>query len=376
MELLDLVLKYEPTLLFSKDDQGREENFFPISAASYVAESALHQKGLGEIKARTTVTAADLAALSPPQSQQLYLTFAADEVLKHDPSFAERLRHGGLELFSVDGELTPQLVVQDSAGMAFAAGDPSLQPSSEGDELDPMISFSGPGSSGPGSEPAEVSFVLTDALQLPQQVHQAAMERYEPYRDLVVNPPTYYYSYLYNRGYLVIQYWFFYAYNDWGSGHGGVNDHEGDWEMTALFLRGEDPAYIAYSAHTGSPEWHAWDDTKVQKTGNTHPLVFVGSGSHANYFDNEGHVHFTFKDFSKGDSEVSIGPGAAFPWGQPLDLGQQKWALNFAGGWGALVKRFSTETLAMGTQAPVSPPWQFARWESPVAWAKIPLFGS
>lgn len=370
MDILDLILKYEPVLLFSKDDKGREENFFPISAANYVAASALHRKGVGAIKERETVTLDDLAELSPSQSRDLYITFAADEILKHDPSFLERLRHGGLELYSIDGEMTPQLVVNDAAGMSFAVDDPALEPTSDLDEFDPMLSFSGP-----GPEPAEVSFVVTDALQLPEAVHTIAMERYEPFRDFANHPPIYYYSAQFNRGYLVLQYWFFYAYNDWGSGHGGVNDHEGDWEMIALFLRGEEPAYIAYSAHTGAPEWHAWGDSKVEKSDGTHPLVYVGSGSHANYFDSAGHVHFTFKDFSGGDSEVSIGPGADMPWGEPMDLGAQLWALNFPGGWGALVKRFGTEALALGTQAPVSPPWQFTRWESPVAWAKIPLFG-
>ena len=371
MDVLDLILKYEPVLLFSKDDRDREENFFPMSAADYVAESALYKKGIGQLKERATVTVEELAALPPPDSRELYLTFAADEVLEHNPSWLERLRHGGLELYSIDGNMTPQLLVNDEAGMAFAAGEPSLQPIMDTSDLDPTVSFSGPGAR---PEPAEVSFVLTDALQLPQQVHAAALERYDPYRDFADHPPVYYYSAGYNRGYLVLQYWFFYAYNDWGSGHGGVNDHEGDWEMIALFLRGEDPAYIAYSAHTGSPAWHAWQDAEVRKEDETHPVVFVGSGSHANYFDGEGHVLFTFKDFSKGDSAVSIGPGAGFPWAEPLDLGAQLWALNYAGGWGALVKRFGTEALALGTQAPVSPPWQFTRWESPVGWAKIPLF--
>jgi hypothetical protein len=45
MDVLDLILKYEPVLLFSKDDRDREENFFPMSAADYVAESALYKKG-------------------------------------------------------------------------------------------------------------------------------------------------------------------------------------------------------------------------------------------------------------------------------------------------------------------------------------------
>jgi hypothetical protein len=43
-------------------------------------------------------------------------------------------------------------------------------------------------------------------------------------------------------GYTVIQYWFFYAMNDWRTTFAGVNDHEGDWEHVAVFLTPIDPA--------------------------------------------------------------------------------------------------------------------------------------
>jgi hypothetical protein len=373
MDLLDLVLKYEPVLKFSKDGKGREENFFPISAANYVAESALHEKGKGQLKERKTVTLDHLGSMTAPQSRKLYLTFAADKVLAHDPSLRERLQHGGLELFSVDGDMTPQLVVegQDETSMSFAMSDPSMEAMADPAELDPSFSFSGPGND---LGPAGVSFGLTDAMQLPNEVHKTAIEHYEPYLDFAIHPPIYYYSSLFNRGYHVLQYWFFYAYNDWGSGHDGVNDHEADWEMIALFLRGEDPVTIAYSAHTGNPVRHAWSDSAVEKVGGTHPVIYVGCGSHANYFHEEIHDQITFKDFARGDSAMSIGPDTPLAWGKPVNLGAQPWALNYAGGWGALVKRFGTESLAMGAQAPVSPPWQFRRWESPVDWAKAPWF--
>ena len=37
-------------------------------------------------------------------------------------------------------------------------------------------------------------------------------------------------------GYVVVQYWMFYAMNDWRSSFAGVNDHEGDWEQVTVFL--------------------------------------------------------------------------------------------------------------------------------------------
>ena len=39
-----------------------------------------------------------------------------------------------------------------------------------------------------------------------------------------------------DRGFIVLQYWFFYAMNDWRSTFAGVNDHEADWEQVTLFL--------------------------------------------------------------------------------------------------------------------------------------------
>ena len=39
-----------------------------------------------------------------------------------------------------------------------------------------------------------------------------------------------------DRGFIVLQYWFLYAMNDWRSTFAGVNDHEADWEQVTLFL--------------------------------------------------------------------------------------------------------------------------------------------
>jgi len=76
---------------------------------------------------------------------------------------------------------------------------------------------------------------------------------------------------------LVLQYWFFYAFNP-----GSLNQHEGDWEMIELILDlAETPLYAVYSQHFAG-ERAAWND--VEKRGETHPRVYVALGSHANYF--------------------------------------------------------------------------------------------
>jgi len=76
----------------------------------------------------------------------------------------------------------------------------------------------------------------------------------------------------------IVQYWFFYAFN---AGH--INQHEGDWEMIEIILNStsEEPLYTAYSQHF-SGERASWND--VEKTDETHPVVYAGLGSHANYY--------------------------------------------------------------------------------------------
>ncbi|MDG6223072.1 MAG: Vps62-related protein [Candidatus Bathyarchaeota archaeon] len=77
--------------------------------------------------------------------------------------------------------------------------------------------------------------------------------------------------------YIVVQYWFFYAYNP-----GSLNQHQGDWEMIQIVLdSSETPLYAVYSQHH-SGQIAQWRD--VEKVDGTHPRVYVALGSHANYF--------------------------------------------------------------------------------------------
>ena len=76
---------------------------------------------------------------------------------------------------------------------------------------------------------------------------------------------------------LVVQYWFFYAFNNGPLGH-----HEGDWEMIEIILNSfEEPLYAVYSQHLVG-EKASWND--VEKLDGSHPSVYVALGSHANYF--------------------------------------------------------------------------------------------
>jgi len=84
----------------------------------------------------------------------------------------------------------------------------------------------------------------------------------------------------------ILQYHFFYAFNDWRLAANGMNHHEGDWEMMAVYLKNDEPYAVLFSQH-GAGNIEKWDTAQkaVDKQGNVtvHPVVYVALGSHANY---------------------------------------------------------------------------------------------
>lgn len=84
----------------------------------------------------------------------------------------------------------------------------------------------------------------------------------------------------------ILQYHFFYAFNDWRLAANGMNHHEGDWEMTAVYLKNDEPYAVLFSQH-GAGNIEKWNAVRkaVDKNGRetTHPVVYVALGSHANY---------------------------------------------------------------------------------------------
>ena len=84
----------------------------------------------------------------------------------------------------------------------------------------------------------------------------------------------------------ILQYHFFYAFNDWRLAANGFNHHEGDWEMVAVYLKNDAPYAVLLSQH-GAGNIGLWDEMikAKDKDGNetTHPIVYAALGSHANY---------------------------------------------------------------------------------------------
>jgi hypothetical protein len=127
-----------------------------------------------------------------------------------------------------------------------------------------------------------------------------------------------------------LQYHYFYAFNDWRLAANGINHHEGDWEMVAVYLKDGEP-YSALLSQHGSGAMELWENVRFvkDKGGNdtTHPLIYVALGSHANYSKPEvirsaslfqeglfqrfiywvdGLIHFLFMLFNPSEKERQI----------------------------------------------------------------------
>jgi hypothetical protein len=166
-------------------------------------------------------------------------------------------------------------------------------------------------------------------------------------------------------GKLALQYWLFYAFNDWN------NFHEGDWEMIQLLFDASTPAAaldqrpveVGYSQHEGA-ERASWDDSKLELVDGTHPVVHVAAGSHANFF---GEALYLGSAASEGvGCDDTRGPTsdirpivrtiptdrtearAAFPW------------IGFEGRWGELQRAFYN--------GPTGPNLK-RQWTQPLRWA-------
>jgi hypothetical protein len=137
----------------------------------------------------------------------------------------------------------------------------------------------------------EVPGLIMDMLS--RATEKIARESFFQYTEILENhqSPLYYGRVLYetddkNNRWVVLQYHFFYAFNDWRLAANGMNHHEGDWEMVAVYLKNEEPYAILFSQH-GAGNIEKWDTVfkAVDKQGHVtlHPIVYVALGSHANY---------------------------------------------------------------------------------------------
>jgi RsiW-degrading membrane proteinase PrsW (M82 family) len=181
-------------------------------------------------------------------------------------------------------------------------------------------------------------------------------------------PPTAVYAHVVRdevEGYITIQYWAFYYYNDW------FNKHEGDWEMVEVILTENGvPEWVVLSQHHGGTR-RAWSQAPVEDT--THPAAYVALGSHANYFVPD-EVYPNGKDIGNERIEIMDRTGAAgrtipevimLPDRQTASTRTAIWPgtewLSFRGHWGELAAQSDFG-------GPLGPADKGTQWETPHAW--------
>lgn len=208
----------------------------------------------------------------------------------------------------------------------------------------------------------------------------------------------------------VLQYWYFYSYDSWRTGFGGVNDHESDWEMVSLYLYEEAgqliPEWAAYASHDfhGDDLRRRWDDESQLDLIDGHPVVYIGAGSHASYFrrgeyqaeanlDLPAWVDFLrdvwnrfwtqalgqepndpfripFVDYARGDG-LSIGAGQAKGWSPVVIDESTPWVSQYRGLWGL----FARDPIS-GENAPAGPMYNRdgtprSSWYDPLGFAGL-----
>ena len=161
-------------------------------------------------------------------------------------------------------------------------------------------------------------------------------------------------------GTVVLQYWFFWVFNDWN------DKHEGDWEMVQVLIDAPSveqaltttPTSLAFAQHEGS-ETALWTDEKVHRDGD-HVAVYPGEGSHAAYYTQ---AQWFGKSAAAGfgcDNTTAPGtvlhpqvvllpdtPTAGFEW------------LSFTGRWGEKAPSFNNGPTGPNTKT---------QWAHPVTW--------
>ena len=199
-------------------------------------------------------------------------------------------------------------------------------------------------------------YFLTNTLGGSEEIAQDYEQRRESLGDKIYTHVTR------EAGSIVVQYWFFYAFNP-----GTLNQHQGDWEMMQIVLDStETPQYAVYSQHHAG-ERAEWKD--VEKVDGTHPRVYVALGSHASYFrpyqGKLGMESDTLGDaytLKPEDLEI-IHLGEKGTGNHPSS---QDW-LEFGGRWGDWARRVDASLGAAGPSGPGQGE-NAEKWLNPVSW--------
>ncbi|WP_116246610.1 hypothetical protein [Nocardiopsis sp. FIRDI 009] len=253
-----------------------------------------------------------------------------------------------------------------------------------------------------------MKFSLLIRGAVPGGVTFAAVTRYRERVD--DGGATYYGRVTREGGYVILQYWFFYAMNDWRTIYGGVNDHEADWERVTVYLaeNGDGthrPMWVGASSHEyhGDDLRRSWDDPDLHRVGD-HPVVYVGAGSHSHQMlpgdyliqvdpavlrgavrayrritrllfradsaINRHGIGVPFVDYARGDG-MRLGPGGDREWEPVLIDDDTPWVRGFRGLWGR-----DTGDFFDGERAPSGPRYERdgtirRSWADPLSWVGL-----
>jgi len=329
MDELELLAKYEPVLRFAKS-----ERFFPMRVEPYLAMCKIFPSGpAAALETISHFNEALVDHMGELQSEQFYLRFVNNPLRDFDAW----IWWGGASVLGVaagwwfGAALGVELAVAVSliaALVIFMAASPirlRIIPAALaallfiGLEIAPIWFFLHPNRTvGIAVEylvllpiyllvlfylsVRTMKFILDRIIpegpglvmdMLSQATERIAQEAYLQYARILEkdDQPVYYGRVVREMDkagnqWTILQYHFFYAFNDWRLAANGMNHHEGDWEMTAVYLKNDAPYAVLFSQH-GAGNIEKWETTNkaLDKLGNetTHPVVYVALGSHANY---------------------------------------------------------------------------------------------
>lgn len=371
---LELLRAYEPVVRFTSG-----EFFFPVSAHRYVERSALWSDDLdGEPTQEFAVGTMDMAALTD--------YCAPSQGLGHALSAVDT---------GEKGRPPPRIPLRDRPpALRGASRLASVGVTSRAIDALNRLSLLFRGSV-PGGSAARAFLIQRDHLK--------------PDR------PVYYGRVLRDGPWIVCQYWFFYCFNNWRSGFGGVNEHEGDWEQVTVYLDGAGPVdheglpparWVVFSAHeeTGDDLRRRWDDPDLSVVDGRHPVAFAGAGSHSGAYlagdylitvqpptlpsfvraarsaarvftpwsatAQGGGVAIPYVDYARGDGR-GVGPGEAESWHPEVLDDTQRWVRIYRGLWG-----HDTRDRLGGERGPAGPRYERdgtvrQSWADPVGWAGL-----
>jgi hypothetical protein len=138
---------------------------------------------------------------------------------------------------------------------------------------------------------------------------------------------------------LAVQYWFYYTFNDF------TDLHESDWEMAQVDFNASTPEQalktgpyqVDLAQHAGGERGSWTDNPQLSKQG-THPLTYIATGSHADYFQR--HLYLgkggtaIFGCDDTRDNTTRLHPQVVMLPNTPVPADSNFAWLNFQGRWG------------------------------------------